>query len=39
MKMEVKPKSRLNLNGALELIQEDNPSESGNSMNETKKDR
>ena len=38
MKMEVKPKSRLNLNGALELIQEDKHTENGKSMKETKKE-
>ena len=38
MKIEVKPTSRLNLNGALELIQEDKHTENGKSMKETKKE-
>ena len=37
--MEVEPKSRLNLNGALEVIQEDKHSENGKSMEKTKKDK
>ena len=39
MQIEIKPQSRINLNGALEVIQEDKHSGNGKSMEETKRDK